>query len=375
MDTARCSLTTSGQRPPRCLGPGALARVLLVAMVVLAGCSAPAAAPASKASSPAAPASAPAASAPGAAASAPAPTAIARLPLTVSYSALTASQAPVWIAQELGLYDRYGLDVNLHYISSVQQTVAALLSGEVDVGIVGGTGVIAANLSGSDLATFAGTKNQLAGRIMAHPDVRDVADLKGKRVGMTRRGGNSHYMGMVALQRYGLEPERDVFFVGAGGTPEIVAALSAGAIDAGVMVSPGDFVAEARGYKSILDMTPMAIPYPATQSSARRTVLAAKDEAIWRYVQALADGVRIYKDDRDRTLQVIAEYTKMDDRVALEAAYEIERAIMASDLRPDPKGVEAAMEEVAFDEPRVRDTRPEDYLEFRFVDRLAAARR
>jgi hypothetical protein len=92
-------------------------------------------------------------------------------------------------------------------------------------------------------------------------------------------------------------------------------------------------------------------------------------------VQALADAVRVYKDDRDLALRVIAEYTKMDDRTALEAAYEIEKAIMASDVRPDPKGIEAAMDEVAIDDPRVRDTRPEDYLDFRFVDRLAAARR
>jgi NitT/TauT family transport system substrate-binding protein len=293
----------------------------------------------------------------------------------VAYSALTASQAPPWIAQETGIFDRYGLDVNLTYISSVQQGVAALLSGDIDVGLIGGAGVIGANLSGADLVTFAGTKNQLAGRIMARPEIQTVQDLRGKRVGMTRFGGNSHYMGIVALQRNGLQAERDVFFIGAGGTPEILAALTAGSIDAGVMVSPGDFVAEARGFKSILDMTPMAIPYPATVQTARRPTLAAKDEAIWRYVQALADAVRVYKDDRDLALRVIAEYTKMDDRTALEAAYEIEKAIMASDVRPDPKGIEAAMDEVAIDDPRVRDTRPEDYLDFRFVDRLAAARR
>ncbi len=351
----------------------ALARGSMAALLLLVACSAPGASPSASAPQAARPAGdAPAGSSAPATAAAPAP---ARQSLAVSYSALTASQAPIWIAQELGLYDRYGLDVNLSYISSVQQTIAAIMSGEVDVGTVGGTGVIMANIQGGDLATFAGTKNQLAGRIMARPEIRDLADLKGKRVGMTRHGGNSHYMGMVALQRYGMQPERDVFFIAAGGTPEILAALTAGSIDAGVMVSPGDFVAEQRGFHSILDMTPLAIPYPATQASARRRVLDSKDEAIWRYVQALADAVQVYKQDRDLALRVIAQYTGMEDRTALESAYEIERAIMADDLRPDPRGVQAAMDEVAPDEPRVRDTRPEDYLEFRFVDRLAATRR
>ncbi len=361
-----------GRRPQR--GRAALAhqagahtRVLaLCATLALVACGQPSA-PTARA-----PAAVPAgpAAAPGPAAPVPP----VRQALTLSYSALVASQSPLWIAQETGIYDRHGIDMNLTYISPVQQTIAAILSGEVDVGIVGGTGVIMANLQGSDLATFAGTKNQLAGRIMARADIRDLADLKGKRVGMTRHGGNSHYMGLVALDRHGMQPDRDVIWIAAGGTPEILAALTAGSLDAGVMVSPGDFVAESRGFRSILDMTPLAIPYTATQSSARRPVLANKQEAVWRYVQALADAVQLYKSDRDLALRIIGQYTSMDDRAALENAYEIERAIMADDLRPDLRGVQAAMDELASDEPRVRDTRPEDYVDFRLVDRLAAER-
>jgi NitT/TauT family transport system substrate-binding protein len=354
----------------------ATAGALLTALLVLVGCGAPAAG-AAPAAPPKPPAGAAAPSgAPPAPASAPAATApTERLPLTVAYSSLVASQSPSWIAKEAGVYDRYGLDVNLVYISSAQQNVAALLAGETDVAISGGTGIITPTLQGADIVTFAGTKNQLAGRIMARPEIQSVTDLKGKRVGVTRLGGNSHYMGIVALQKYGMSPDRDVIFIGAGGTPEIVGALTAGSLDAGVIVTPGDYVAEKRGFKPILDMTPMAIPYPATQGTARRALLASKEEAIWRYTQALADAVQLYKDDRELALRIIGDYTRMDDREALETGYEVERAIMASDLRPDLTAVQAVIDEAAQDEPRAKDTRPEDYVDFRFVDRLAATRR
>jgi NitT/TauT family transport system substrate-binding protein len=344
----------------------------LIVLVALAGCGAATPTPAA----PSAQAGPPRTEGLGGAApaDAAATTAPPRLPLTLSYSALVASQSPSWIAQDAGLYDRYGLDVNLVYISSAQQNVAALMAGEVDVALNGGTGVVEPTLNGADIAIFAGTKNQLAGRIMARPEIASIADLRGKRVGMTRRGGNSHYMGIVALARFGLEPERDVFFVGAGGSPETVAALSAGAIDAAAIVSPGDYEAERRGFKPLLDVTPLAIPYPATQATARRPILAAKEEALWRYTQALADAVHLYKSDRERALRVIGAYTQVEDRAALEAAYEIERTIMASDLRPDLAAVRAVMEEVAGHESRVLETRPEDYVDFRFVERLAAAR-
>jgi NitT/TauT family transport system substrate-binding protein len=361
---------SSNLRRPRPLGAA-----LISALFLLAGCAAPAAPYSAPAGS--APGGAPASGAPPAApASAPAATAPAqRIPLTIAYSSLVASQSPSWIAQEAGVYDRYGLDVNLVYISSAQQNVAALLSGETDVAISGGTGIIIPTLQGADIVTFAGTKNQLAGRIMARPEIHSVTDLKGKRVGVTRLGGNSHYMGIVALQRYGMSPDRDVLFIGAGGTPEIVGALTAGSLDAGVLVTPGDYIAEKRGFPAILDMTPMAIPYPATQGTARRTVLAGKEEGIWRYTQALADAVQLYKDDRELALRIIGEYMKLDDREALETGYEIERAIMASDLRPDLVAVQAVIDEASADEPRAKDTKPEDYVDFRFVDRLAAARR
>jgi len=347
---------------------------LLMALLVVVGCAAPTGRPAAPASSGPDNSSAASSSAPAGSAAPAATTAPERIALTVAYSSLVASQSPSWIAKDAGIYDRYGLDVNLVYISSAQQNVAALLSGETDVAISGGTGIITPTLQGADIVTFAGTKNQLAGRIMARPEIQSVADLKGKRVGVTRLGGNSHYIGIVALQRYGLSPDRDVIFIGAGGTPEIVGALTAGSLDAGVIVSPGDYVAEKRGFKSILDMTPMAIPYPATQGTARRAVLASKEEAIWRFTQALADAVDVYKNDRELALRIIGDYTRMDDREALEAGYEIERGIMASDLRPDLTAIQAVIDEAAQDDPRAKDTHPEDYVDFRFVDRLAASR-
>jgi NitT/TauT family transport system substrate-binding protein len=369
---ARDAANHSATRPSRRCREAA-AGALLTALLVLVGCATPGA-PGAPAKPPSAPAAAPAA---GSATSAPATQAtVERIPLNVAYSSLVASQSHAWIAKEAGVYDRYGLDVNLIYISSAQQNVAALLSGETDIAISGGTGIVTPTLNGADIATFAGTKNQLAGRIMARPDIQSVADLKGKRVGVTRLGGNSHYMGMVALQKNGMSPDRDVLFIGAGGTPEIVGALTAGSLDAGVIVTPGDFVAEKRGFKAILDMTPMAIPYPATQGTAPRTILAIKEEGIWRFTQALADGVQLYKNDRELALRVIGEYMKMDDdRESLEAGYEIERAIMVSDLRPDLVAVQAVLDEVAPEDARAKDARPEEFVDFRFVDRLAAARR
>ena len=90
---------------------GLLALACLAISLALAGCGAPAAPEASAGSGAAAgPATASAVE--------PSPPSPARLSLMISYSALVASQSPVWIAEDAGLYERYGLVATLVYISS-----------------------------------------------------------------------------------------------------------------------------------------------------------------------------------------------------------------------------------------------------------------
>ncbi|HJX10737.1 MAG TPA: ABC transporter substrate-binding protein [Candidatus Binatia bacterium] len=131
-------------------------------------------------------------------------------PLVVSYSALVASQSYLWIAKEAGYFERHGLDVKMVFISSGAHNVAALLAGDVDIGIIGGMGVMRAKLGGADLYLIGGTKNQYAGSIVAQPQIKTPAELKGKRIAITRRGSNPEFMAKAALQRFGMNPDRGV---------------------------------------------------------------------------------------------------------------------------------------------------------------------
>ena len=101
-------------------------------------------------------------------------------PLVVSYSALVASQSYLWIAKKAGYFERNGLDVRMVFISSGAHNVAALLAGDVDIGIIGGMGVMRAKLGGADLYLIGGTKNQYAGSIVAQPQIKTPAELKGE---------------------------------------------------------------------------------------------------------------------------------------------------------------------------------------------------
>lgn len=289
------------------------------------------------------------------------------IPLVVSYSALVASQSIPWIAQETGLFEKHGLQVELTYISSSSQSTAALLSGDVDASIIGGIGIMNAVIQGGDVRLIGATKNQLAGRIMARPEIKTIEDLRGKTIGVSRKGSNTEYMAIQALKRAGLEPGKDVTFVYTGGEPETIAALANGGVQASSSVPPNDKKAEEVGAHELIDVTKVGVKYPATTVAASGKTIQEKPEALKRLMAALREAVQVYKNDPETTLRIIAEYTKTENPETLRDGYEIEREIMAEDLRVDPEAIAAALEQIAAETPAAKDRKYEDFVDTRFL--------
>jgi NitT/TauT family transport system substrate-binding protein len=286
----------------------------------------------------------------------------------LSYAAVTASQSPVWIALETGIFARHELDVReLQYISSSAQGTAALLSGTVDAAVVGGIGIMSAVLEGGDVKLIAATKNQLAGKLMARPEINTIEDLRGKRIAASTRGSNTEYMAMQVLRRSGMEVGRDYSFVYAGGNQEVIAALSNDSAQATASVPPDDSRAAAAGAHELLDVTGLVLKYPATTLAASGKSIREKPEALRRLVASYKEAVQVYKNDPNTALQIISKYTKIDDLEFLRPAYELERRIMADDMRVDTDAINAAIDDIAADKPEIRQKMYADFVDERFL--------
>ena len=107
---------------------------------------------------------------------------------------------PFWMAQELGLFAKYGVDVEPVFIRGAPILVAGLASGDIQVGSTGGSATLAAIAGGQDLkiiATF-GSRNTFD--FVTQPNIKRPEDLRGKRIGLTSIGGTT-WMGASALAR------------------------------------------------------------------------------------------------------------------------------------------------------------------------------
>ena len=164
------------------------------------------------------------------------------------HSAQVMSQSMPWIAQEAGLFKKYDLDFRLVFIPSSPIATAATLNGDAEIGVTGAVGNVRAYVQGfTDLVFIGGIKNILTHSVLGKPDIKRPEDLKGKKVGVGRFGGNTHYFVIQALRRIGMDASKDIQMIQTGGGPESLAALVGGSVDAAGLVAPGDSAVAMRG--------------------------------------------------------------------------------------------------------------------------------
>jgi ABC-type nitrate/sulfonate/bicarbonate transport system substrate-binding protein len=180
------------------------------------------------------------------------------------HSARVMSQSMPWIAEEARLFRKYDLEFPLVYIGSSPLATAAMLGGDGELLMDGGLGTVRAYVQGNtELICIGGQKNILTQSILAKPPVRQLEDLRGKKVGVTRIGSTTHYFATHAFRKVGMEAGRDYTMIQTGGAPEMLAALLSGAIEAGTLSSPLDVQAIAQGYHYIVYGPDLRIPQVA----------------------------------------------------------------------------------------------------------------
>lgn len=287
------------------------------------------------------------------------------------YSARVMSQSMPWIAQEAGLFQKHNLDFQLVFIASSGMATAAILGGDVEVILAGGVGIVRTFVQGNtDLAFIGGVKNVMTQSILAGGEIKRAEDLKGKRIGVSRIGGNTHYFTIQALRQVGLDPGRDFTFIQTGGDPEALAALVSRGVDAATLTAPSDAKAITLGYRYVVYGPDLRIPYTATAFVTRRSTMVKRDQVIGRFMRAMAEAARILHTDREFTYKVLGKQLRLTDRAILDSAYNAEIKALEPKLLIKTESLQAILEEVAQIDPRAKKVRPQDLVDMRYVEEM-----
>ena len=287
------------------------------------------------------------------------------------HSARVMSQSMPWIAEEAGLFKKYNIDHQLVFVSSSSIVTAALLGGDSDMTLTGAIGNVIAYVRGSTDIVFIGSvKNIMTQTIVAGGNIKRPEDLKGKRIGVSRIGGNSHYFTIQALRRYNMEPNRDYSFIQTGGDPETLAALVSGGIEVANLTPPTDSQAIARGYHYVIYGPDLKIPYAAAAFVTMRSIIAKRGQVVGQYMRAMAEASKIMHTDREFVYKVLGKYLRITDRSVLDSAYNAEIKVLEPRLVIKDEALQAILDDVAQTDPRAKKVRPQELVDNRYLDEM-----
>lgn len=287
----------------------------------------------------------------------------------INWTAVTGAQSGMFMAQQEGLFKKNGLDVELIHIPSSSRGIQAILAGEIAFSFMDGVNAVQANLKGANLQLVAGATNRQVFSLMAKPEIKRIADLKGRKIGITRVGSSTHTSALYALGSGGLRGN-DYQLLPLLEVPNIFTALAAGQIDAGVVSPPTNARAKRAGFVELMNVAKEGPEFVSVAVGTSRTYIRANEDIVRRVVRAYAEGVQVFKTNKPAALKMIQNQLKVKEAEILEDTYNQFRDYLEYPPYVSRKGMEAVLAEIGDKDPASKNAKPEDFIDMRFVAEL-----
>ena len=288
----------------------------------------------------------------------------------LAFSALAYANPPFWIAHELKLFEKYGLETELVYVNGARP-IQAMLGGSIDVSQVGGAAAVAAIAQGAELAMLGTVFNRLTFAIHAAPQIKQISDLKGNTLATGSIGGNSYFAALVFLKHFNWAANRDVGVTAAGGSPEVLAGLLQGKFQAGVLAPPTSTTASKMGYREVFDLASLDFSFPVISVVSTKKFIDANPDTILNLLRGTAEAIHLYKTRPELTLPVVAKYMRVPKNdPALVQSQESLGKFMNQNLAPTLEGIKFVLEFLAEKQASLKAKNPSDFVDVRFIRKL-----
>jgi NitT/TauT family transport system substrate-binding protein len=290
--------------------------------------------------------------------------------LKVPYVSLSPTAGPLWIAYEAGFFKKNNLGAELLYIPGGSVIIQSIMSGDVKVANMAPPSAIGAWAKGADLVLIASGVDQLLETVVTGPSVKSPADLKNKKIGVSRYGSLTDMALREALRQYKLVPDKDVTILQTGGEATRFAALTSGAIDGAMLSGDKKVQAEKMGFHVTIDLSQLPIYYPVNGVIASKKFVATNREAVKNFLKSWVEGINAFKTDKELSLKVLNKYLKGNDRDVLEKSYEIYRPVYKKIPYGDRRAVNFALDQMAKELPEMAKVNADDFIDNSILSEL-----
>jgi len=280
----------------------------------------------------------------------------------------------LFVAKDMRFFEEQGLDAQIVQVRSGPIAVSAMAANEAQFYTVSATGAsLGAIAGGLDLVFIAGIVNKLDGDFVTSPKIKSPPDLKGKLLGVQSIGGGIWTFTMLALDHWGLVPERDkIQFRILGDQSVIAQGLLTGAVDAAYLGYTFSKVAQRQGFHVLADLAKVDIPYQGIGVAARRSFLDRSPEVAERTLKALARSVAYIQEpaNKQTVVAILAKWLRLSRVEDAEAGFEAVRPLYSRRLFPTTEGLRNTLRILSRVDPKFGRLKAEDLTDERIVRKL-----
>ena len=291
----------------------------------------------------------------------------AELPLVrIAHGAFSEKVVALWLGAEQDLFRKHGVNVEVINIRSGPQTMAALVSGDIQVAYTIPGSVVSAATSGLDVAFFAGIVNKADGDFIAGPSIHSPEDLKGKRIGVQSIGGGVWSMAMLAIEHLGLEPSRDKMTVMIiGDSPVLAQSLESGGIEATYLNYTHSRALKEKGFPVLLDLGKAPISYQGLAAATRRGYLRQNPQIVDSLMRGFVETVAfIHKPgNKETVVKSLVKNLRLKSAQDAEIGYTALQWLYNLDIKPTIPGIQNMARFLALTNPKVRTVKSEDVVD------------
>ncbi len=265
----------------------------------------------------------------------------------IAWAGDSPANSPIWVVQEKNLLKKQGLNGEVIRITNSPTALQAMLAGEVDVIVTSVTTLVSSRLAGADIVMVLGMVPTFVDHIITLQSITGLEQLKGKTGGVNRLGSTSDLGLRLALRRVGVDPEKDARIITAGGNSERFAALSKGVVQFVIMPEPFVREAEKLGFRDLLDIGSLKIPFWWNAVLTRENILKTKRPILSKFARAMVEAVHFIKTEREASKAIFGKNLRITDPESLERAYKAYNVVFSENLLPTPDGVKTMLDDLA----------------------------
>ena len=290
----------------------------------------------------------------------------------VAHAAVNARVLPLWMAKEQGFFNKYGVPADTIVIRQAPTRVAALTSGDIHIGYTGGTAVLGAAAGGSDLKILAAFTNRVTYDVVARKGIKSPEDLRGKIFGVQSIGGTVWMGAILALEHFGLDPDRDkISLIAAGDQSVLAQALVAGTIDVTVLDGVMSRTLRQNGYPILAELSKVNIPISSVGIVAKGSLIQKNPQLFENLMKALIESEAFIFGPANKAvaLAILKRNLRLNDQEAEEGYKDV---INGLDRKPHASlaGLRNVQRLMRLRNPAVEKIKVEDLVDDRFMRKL-----